>query len=117
MSGYIKKPHTGIFIGPMGCGKTHLVLDLIDNEYKRYFDYIIIICPTLRDNVTYLSRNWVKNGNQVWLIEPGDRLYEWIQKLSQLLRRLDVLFIIDDLIADECLDKRRQLLLELSVTG
>ena len=107
----------GIFTGRMGCGKTHLVLDLIENEYKKHFVYLIIICPTLRDNATYLSRNWVKNDNQVWLVEPGDRLYEWIQKLSQLLRRLEILFIIDDLIADECLDKKRQPLLELPITG
>ena len=117
MTGYIKKSHTGIFTGPMGCGKTHLVINLIENEYKKHFDYIIIICPTMRDNATYLSGNWVKNDDKVWLVEPGDRLYEWIQKQSQLLRHLEVLLIIDDLIADECLHKKRQLLLELAITG
>ena len=25
IAGYIKKPHTTIFTGPTGCGKTHLV--------------------------------------------------------------------------------------------
>ena len=116
ITGYIKK-HAGLFTGLMGCGKTHLVLDLIENEYKKHFDYIIIICPTVRDNASYLSRNWVKNDNQVWLVEPGSRLHEWIQRLSQFLRHLEVLFIIDDLIADECLDEKRQPLLELSITG
>ena len=33
-----------------GCAKTHLVLELIEKEYKKHFDYIIIICPTLREN-------------------------------------------------------------------
>ena len=47
MTDYIKKPHTTIFTGPTGCGKTHLVLDLIEKEYNKHFDYIIIICPTL----------------------------------------------------------------------
>ena len=123
MTGHIKKPHTDISTGPIGCGITHLVLDLIESECKKHFEYyknIFIICPTLSNNTTYLSRNWVKNDNQdnqVWLVEPGDRLYEWIKKLSQLLRRLEVLFIIDDLIADECLDKKRQPILELSFTG
>ena len=88
MTGHIKKPHTAMFIGQTGCGKTHLVLNLIENEYKKHFDYIIIICPTLRDNATYLSRNWVKNGDKVWLIEPGDRLYEWIQNLSPTFKVL-----------------------------
>ena len=42
-----QKPHTTIFTDPTSCGKTHLVLDLIEKEYNRHFDYIIIICPTL----------------------------------------------------------------------
>ena len=36
--------------------------------------------------------------------------------MSELLRFLEVLFIIDDIIANESLDKRRQPLLELSIS-
>ena len=32
MTGYIKEPHTTIFTHPTGCGKTHLVLDLIEKN-------------------------------------------------------------------------------------
>ena len=44
-------------------------------------------------------------------------LYNWIKILSQLLARLETLFIIDDIIADVSLDKRRQPLLELAISG
>ena len=37
--------------------------------------------------------------------------------MSELLRVLEVIFIIDDIIANESLDKRRQPLLELSISG
>ena len=37
--------------------------------------------------------------------------------MSELLRFLKVLFIIDNIIANESLDKRRQSLLELSISG
>ena len=47
MTGYIKKPHTSTFIGQTGCGKIHLVLELIEKEYNKNFDYIVVICPTL----------------------------------------------------------------------
>ena len=47
ITGYIKKPHTSIFIGQTGYGKTHLVLELIEKEYNKDFDYIVIISPTL----------------------------------------------------------------------
>ena len=117
MTGYIKKPHTSIFIGQTGCGKTHLVLELIENQYNNRFDYIVIICPTLRENnKTYHAKEWIKNDDNVWLVDPKSNLYQWIKKLSELLRFLEVLFIIDDIIANERLDKRRQSLLELFIS-
>ena len=98
--GYIKEPHTAQFTGPSGCGKTHLVLNLIENEYNKHFDYIIIIWATRRWNKTYHSNDWIKNDDKDLLIESKDRLYQWIEKLSQLLARSETLFIIDDIIPD-----------------
>ena len=116
MTGYIKKLHIAIFIGQTECGKTHLVLDLIENQYNNHFDYIVIICPTLQENDSYHAKEWIKNDDKVWLVDPKDNFYHWIRKLSGLLRFLEELFIIDD-IANESLDKRRQPLLELSISG
>ena len=90
---------------------------MIEKEYNKYFHYTIIICPTLRENETYHAKGWIKNDDNVWLVDPKDNLYQWIKKLSELLRFLEVLFIIDDIIANESLDKRRQPLLELSISG
>ena len=117
MTGYIKKPHTAIIIGQTGCGKTHLVLELIEKVYNKHFDFIIIICPTLQENSTYHAKEWIKNDDQVWLVDPKDNLYQWIKKLSELLRFLEVLFIMDDIIANGSRDNRRQLLLELTILG
>ena len=118
MTEYIKEPHTAMFIGQMKCGKTHLVLDLTENQYNKQFDYIMVICPTLRENNTYYAKEWIKNDDNVWLVEPTkDNLYQWIKKLPELLRFLELLFIIDGIIANECLDKRKQPLLELSISG
>ena len=53
----------------------------------------------------------------MFLIEPGDRLFDWIEKLSLLLAGEETLFIVDDVIADGNLDKKRQALLELAISG
>ena len=50
---FMKEPHTALFVAPRGVGKTHLALDLLESEYFSHFDFIIIICPTLRYNSTY----------------------------------------------------------------
>ena len=111
----MKEPHIALFI--TGVGKTHLALSLLENEYRNHFDLIVIICPTLRYNSTYKSRGWVWNDPDVIPIEPGNNLYYLIEKISNLLAGSKTLFLIDDIIADEALDKRHQPLLDLTISG
>ena len=113
----MKEPHTALFVAPTGVGKTHLALNLLENEYRHHFDFIVIICPTLAHNETYKSRGWVWNDPDVISIEPGNQLYYLIEKISNLLAGSKTLFLIDDIIADETLDKCRQPLLELAISG
>ena len=39
---YIKKQHIAIFTGQTGCGKTHLVLDLIENLLQNSFKFLLV---------------------------------------------------------------------------
>ena len=113
----MKELHTASFVAPTGVGKTHLALNLLENEYRSHFDFIIIICPTLEHNETYKSRGWVWNDPDVIPIEPDNNLYYLIEKISKLLAGSKTVFLIDDIIADEALDKRHQPLLELAISG
>ena len=36
MTDYIKEPHTATITGQIECGKTHLVLDLIEKEHSKH---------------------------------------------------------------------------------
>ena len=113
----MKEPHTALFVAPTGVGKTHLALRLLESEYGNHFKFVVLICPTLRYNSTYKSRGWVWNDPDVIPVEPGNQLYYLIEKISNLLTGDKTLFLIDDIIADETLDKRCQPLLELAISG
>ena len=102
---FMKEPHTALFVAPTGVGKTHLAMSLLETEYRNHFDFIVIICPTLRCNSTYKNRSWVWNDPDVIPMEPGNNLYYLIEKISNLLAGDKTLFLIDDIIADETLDK------------
>ena len=114
---FIKHPHTAIFTGSTNVGKTHLVLDMIETQYNKHFDKIIILCQTIRWNKTYIDRSWFIKDENVWLVEPKDKLYDYIEKRSNLEVGNAVLFIVDDIISDENLDKHRQPLLDLAISG
>ena len=113
----MKELHTALFVAPTGVGKTHLALSLLDTEYRNHFDFIVIICPTLRCNSTYKNQSWVWNDPDVIPIEPSNQLYYLNEKISNLLAGDKTLFLIDEIIADETLDKHHQPLLELAISG
>ena len=95
----------------------HLALSLLENEHRNHFDFIVIICPTPEHNETYKSRRWVWNDPDVIPIELGNNLYYLIERISNLLAGSKTLFLIDDIIAHEALDKHRQPLLGLLYWG
>ena len=92
-------------------------MSLLETEYRNHFDFIVIICPTLRYNSTYKTRSWVWNDPDVIPIEPGNNLHYLIEKISDLLTGDKTLFLINDIIADETHDKCHQPLLELAILG
>ena len=112
----MKEPHTALLVAPTGVGKTHLALNLLETEYRNHFNFIVIICPTLEHNETYKSRGWVWNDPDVSPIELDNNLYYLIEKIGNLLAGSKTLFLIDDIISDEVLDKCLQPLLGLAIS-
>ena len=54
-----KFPHSAMFVGVTAWGKTEFLLRLLETIYKSHFELIIILCPTILDKKTYLSRKWI----------------------------------------------------------
>jgi len=117
MNNYVKTPHTAIFTAPTLRGKTTCVLDLLEGPYLNHFDKIIVLCKTIKRNTTYLDRPWVIRDKNVSLVNPGDNLFGVISYISEAFAGLETLFILDDLIACEGLDKKRSPMLDLASTG
>jgi hypothetical protein len=113
----VDTPCTAIFSGQTGCGKTKLMLDLLQNEYKKHFENIVILCSTLKWNTTYKEINILWSDDHIFLIDPKQDLFAWIEELSTFFENESTLFAIDDMIADKNLDKRRQPLLKLAISG
>ena len=120
---YLKEPHCALICGQTGCGKTVYVLDLLETEYRDFFDRIIIFCPTYENNKTYQDRAFIKKDPNVYVINPQDKLDECLEYCSNMYKKSDVtenkntLFIIDDCAASRDIHKKRQTLSKLAFSG
>ena len=65
----------------------------------------------------YHQRVWVWTDPCIIQIKPGNHLYDYIEKIGKRLAGSKTLFLIDDIIADETLDKQRNSLLGLAMSG
>ena len=103
-----------MFVGVTACGKTEFLLKLLETVYRNHFEFIVILCPTILDNKTYLSRKWIF----VFIVfDVKGKLNEWIGLFKSTLKGHQTLFIIDDSSAEGEINKKRDALSELAFSG
>ena len=110
------KPHSAIICGQTECGKTVFVLDLIEKVYRDYFEHIVFICPTIRNNKTYLERKWVWSDENVYVVD-SDRVQDWLSYLYPLFSATETLYIIDDCASSQDINTKKQMLSKLAFSG
>ena len=114
----LKFPHSAMFVGVTACGKTEFLLHLLETTYENHLEFIVILCPTISDNKTYLSRKWIFDNRNVFIVCDVDgKLNEWIKLFKSALKGYQTLFIIDDCSAGGKINKKRDGLSELTFSG
>ena len=109
--------HSAIICGQTGCGKTIFVLDLLESHYRYNFEHIVILCPTIKYNKAYHSREWVWTDEEVYIVDPGEKLHECLRSLYNVFQGDETLYIIDDCSAKKELTKKKDMLSELAFSG
>ena len=110
--------HTAMFVGATACGKTEYLLRLLETNYKNHFEYIVIVCPTILDNKTYLSKKWIFNDEKVIIVRDVEcKLNEWIRMFTKVFKGHETLFIIADCSAKGEINKKRDALSGLAFSG
>ena len=98
--------HAAVISGQTGCGKTAFILDLLEKgPYRGVFHHIVILCPTIRHNTTYQGRPWVWSDPEVFIVDPGERLHDWLRFWYHRFKGEPTLFIIDDCSASQAMTK------------
>ena len=84
--------------------------------YKDYFENIVILCPTIAINKSY-NRDWIFEDDNVYTIDPKDKLDKCLQFLHTKFDGEKTLFIIDDCSANKDIKQKQQNLSYLAFSG
>ena len=72
----------------------------------------------MSNNKTYLSRKWILDDKNIFIVcDVEEKLNEWIKLFKNALKGYQTLYIIDDCSAEGKINKKRDALSELAVSG
>ena len=89
-------PFNMMIVGMTGCGKTHYLLNMLEEEYFGHFEYIFLICPTYNWNKTY--QEWVHKDCEHFYPIPSDQnsVDDFIKYIVDNFKGTNSLIILDD---------------------
>ena len=98
-------PFHMIIVGMTARGKTHYLLKMLEEDFKGHFDYIFIVCPTFKENKTYLEWKFLKDSDVFAIPCEHDA------------RNLNSFIILDDCAASQTVKNRTSELVKLAFHG
>ncbi len=104
-----------MIVGMTGCGKTYYLLEMIEKEYFRHFDYIFLICPTYFWNKTY--QEWKYKDSEGFYPIPSDQnsVDDFIKYIVDNFKGTNSLIILDDCASTQAVKNRVSELVSLGM--
>ena len=113
-----KGAYSAIVCGQTGCGKTVFILSLLEEgPYRGFFRHIVVLCPTIEHNKTYKQCPWLWTDPEVYVLDSGERLHDYLRAFYLVFKGEPTLYIIDDCSATKALTKKKDMLSELAFSG
>ena len=109
-------PFNALIVGPTNSGKTKYLVDLLSNEFRGKFDYVILLCPTYTFNETY--RGFAEEDRDFFVLTPDQHdIDDWLRIVSFVFEGTNSLIILDDCAASRDVKKRTNELVNLAFSA
>ena len=99
------------------CGKTHYLLKILEEDFKGYFKYAFIVCPTLLENSTYQNWKYLKDPDVFALPCDHDEVDSYLETIVKFAKGTNSLIILDDCASSQTVKNRTNELVKLAFHG
>lgn len=106
--------HHGIYeIPPL---LTKYLVEILSNEFRGKFDYMILLCPTYTFNRTY--QGFAEDDRDFFMLSPNqDQIDDWLRIVSFVFEGTNSLIILDDCTSSKDVKKRMNELVNLAFSA
>ena len=114
---YVETPFNMMIVGMTNCGKTYYLLEMIEKEYFRHFEYIFLICPTYNWNKAY--QEWEYKDSERFYPIPCDQnsVYDFLKYIMDNFKGTNSLIILDDCAQTQVVKNRTSELVNLAFSA
>lgn len=106
-------PFNMIISGMTACGKTKYMLDMIESQYSKHFETIVIICPTFEWNETYHNWKHINDENVIAIPCEHSEIEAVLNHVVDVYKGSTTLIVLDDCASSKTVKSRTSELVKL----
>jgi hypothetical protein len=110
-------PFNMLLVGMTGSGKIQFLLDMIETEYNKVFDYIVIVCPTINWNTTYTNWSHLNDHGIIKIPCSQEMINHVLSAASLIFRGTNKLIVVDDCASSQAVKQRVSELVRLAFSA
>ena len=92
----MQTPFNMLVVDMTACGKTRYLLNLLEQDYKIRFDFIILICPTFSWNMSYQEWKYINDPDFIAIECEQDKVDLILKYVSDVYKGTNSLIMLDD---------------------
>jgi len=105
-----------LIVGPTNSGETKYLVEILNNEFRGKFDYVILLCPTYTFNRIY--QGFAEDDRDFFMLSPNqDQIDDWLRIVSFVFEGTNSLIILDDCTSSKDVKKRMNELVNLAFSA
>ena len=113
----METPFNMIIVGMTACGKTKDLLDMLEKNYYKHFDYIFLICPTFEWNKTYENWKYDKDKDFIAINCEQDDVEYYLKYVVKFAAGTNSLIVLDDCASGKFVKNRTCELIKLAFSA
>ena len=113
----LKPPFHMLIVGMTACGKTHYLLEMLEENFKGKFDYVRFVCPTFLENKTYSDWKFLKDPDVFAIPCEHDDVEFCLNIIKNFAKGTKSLIVLDDCASSQSVKNRTSELVKLAFHG